>query len=121
MLGTAQRTQMLAQEGLLAQLVKACSRVYDRIQKWNEMTPGECAPMFQAASLLVRRCGPNLSSNPFIQRMGPSVQRFFYANLQVAHPQGWGPLRAHRAWGRGRCERSEPRSQQGLVMCADPG
>ena len=65
MLGTAQRTQMLAQEGLLAQLVKACSRVYDRIQKWNEMTPGECAPMFQAASLLIRRCGPNPIIKPF--------------------------------------------------------
>ena len=60
MLGTAQRTQMLAQEGLLAQVVKACSRVFERSQKWNlDMTPGECAPMFQAASLLIRRCGPN--------------------------------------------------------------
>lgn len=72
MLGAAQRGQMLAQEGLLAQVVKACSRVYDRIQKWNDMTPGECAPMFQAASLLIRRCGPQpytyfLSSNARVQ------------------------------------------------------
>ena len=129
MLGTVQRTQMLAQEGLLAQLVKACSRVYDRFQKWNEVMPGECAPMYQAASLLIRRCGPNpyhqtRSSNAWVQSRRVHESKDLPTSMRTCK------LRTRRV--RARCARTgrgaegawlgqEPRSLQSPVICADPG
>ncbi|KAK9838464.1 hypothetical protein WJX81_000965 [Elliptochloris bilobata] len=56
LLGPMQRRQMLAEEGLLVGVVKASSRVYDRMRRWlSDMTSGECVPIYQAASLLLRR------------------------------------------------------------------